>query len=59
MTNRERLEKMSDEDLADWLCKQMFADYKAPISNKILDMTRLHTVRNFLKMEYREESNDT
>lgn len=48
MTNRERLRQMTDEELAHWLCKQMWKDYHG-------DPVRFHMVRNFLKMEYKED----
>lgn len=54
MTNREHLSSLSDDDLAEWLCKQIFADYgdgKCPM----VDHARYHTVRNFLMMEYKPE----
>ncbi len=57
MTNREYLAQMSNEDLADWLCKQIFPDYRRS-HHKMLDVSRFHTIRNFLKMEYREENKD-
>ncbi len=55
MSNREWLSKMSDDDLADWFCKQMFSDYDA---DDFINVARFHTVRNFLKMEHAEEDND-
>jgi hypothetical protein len=58
MTNREWLSKMSDDDLADWLCKQMFLDYGVDGKDPLLDTTRFHTVRNFLKMEHTEEEDE-
>ena len=60
MTNREYLNQMDDDTFADWLCKQMFRDYSVDDDGKdpFLDMTRFHTVRNFLKMEHTEEDND-
>lgn len=58
MTNREYLAQMSDEDLADWLCRQMWSDYDEPKSILAINVMRFHTVRNFLMMEYREENED-
>ena len=52
MTNREWLSKMSDDELADWLCKQMFSDYD---EDDFINVSRFLTVRNFLKMEHKEE----
>lgn len=52
MTNREWLSKMSDDELADWLCKQMFSDYD---EDDLINVSRFHTVRNFLEMEHKEE----
>lgn len=51
MTNREKLSKMSDEEFAEWLCKQMWTDYKG---NNPTDIMRYHQVRNFLKAEAEE-----
>ena len=55
MTNREYLNQMDDDTFADWLCKQMFLDYSVDGKDTLLDTTRFHTVRNFLKMEHTEE----
>ena len=52
MTNREWLSKMSDDELADWLCNQMFSDYD---EDDFINVSRFLTVRNFLKMEHKEE----
>ena len=59
MTNREYLNQMDDDTFADWLCKQMFRDYSVDDDGKdpLLDMTRFHAVRNFLKMGHTEEDN--
>lgn len=51
MTNREWLNQMDDDAFADWLCKQMFADYE---EDDFINVARFQTVRNFLKMEYVE-----
>lgn len=51
MTNRQYLAGLSDDDLADWLCKQMWPAYK---QDTLLDVVRYNQVRNFLKMEYKE-----
>ncbi len=58
MSNREWLSKMNDDELADWLCKQMFPDYGVDGKDPLLDTTRFHTVRNFLKMEHTEEEDE-
>lgn len=52
MTNREWLNQMNDEELADWLCKQMFSDYD---DDDFINVARFNTVRNFLKMEHVEK----
>lgn len=54
MTNRERLNSLTDEDYAHWLCHQLWTDYDA---NDVINVIRYNQVRNFLKMEYKE--NDT
>lgn len=48
MTNREKLNAMSDEEFADWLCKQIWEDYDA---DDVINVMRYNEVRNFLKME--------
>ena len=53
MTNRERLNTLSDDDLTEWLCRQMWPYYG---EEGALDAIRFHEVRNFLKMEYEPES---
>ena len=53
MTNREKLASMSDDDLAAWLCRQMWPDFDKP---DVINMIRYHQVRNFLKMEAKEEN---
>jgi len=58
MTNREYLNQMDDDAFADWLCKQMFPDYGVDGKDPLLDTTRFHTVRNFLKMEHTEEEDE-
>ena len=58
MTNREYLNQMDDDAFADWLCKQMFPDYGVDGKDPLLDKTRFHTVRNFLKMEHTEEEDE-
>lgn len=52
MTNREKLNKMSDEEFAEWLCKRMWTDFN--IDNPE-DRKKYAQVLNFLKMEAIEE----
>ena len=58
MTNREYLESMSDDDLAEWLCKQIFgSDEEGRVKygeDPITDHIIYHQMRNFLKLEYHE-----
>lgn len=54
MTIRERLNSLTDEDYAHWLCHQLWEDYDA---DDVINVIRYNQVRNFLKMEYKE--NDT
>lgn len=50
MTNHEYLKQMPTDEFADWLCKQMWADYRN--RNEIaIDMVRFHQIRKFLLME--------
>lgn len=53
MTNREKLNSMTDEDFADWICHQLWDDYG---QDSMIDMFRYNTVRNFLKAEYEEDT---
>ena len=54
MTNRERLNSLTDEDYAHWLCRQLWEDYDA---DDVINVIRYNQVRNFLKMEYKEKDN--
>ena len=56
MTNRERLNTMTDEEYAEWLCHQLWPDYDA---DDVINVIRYNQVRNFLKMEYKEKDNGT
>ena len=58
MTNREYLNQMDEDAFVDWLCKQMFPDYGEDSKDPLLDTTRFHTVRNFLKMEHTEDTDN-
>lgn len=51
MTNREKLNSMTDEELAKWLCKQIWPDYEA---DDVINIIRYNAARNFLKLEYKE-----
>ena len=51
MTNREKLNSMTDEEFAEWLCKQIWPDYEA---DDVINVIRYNAARNFLKLEYRE-----
>ncbi len=48
MTNREKLNAMTDEELAKWLCQQVWDDYGR---DPLLSAIRFNHIRNFLKME--------
>ena len=56
MTNREYLASLSDDALAEWLCKQIFgtkAEGKLIYgTDPATDALIYHTMRNFLKLEY-------
>ena len=54
MTNREHLNALSDDDFAEWLCRQIWEQYTG---QGLTDSIRYNTVRNFLKLEYKEETN--
>ena len=51
MTNREILNHMTDDEFAEWLCKQIWSDYN---TDDCLKLIRFHMVCNFLKMEHKE-----
>lgn len=58
MTNHEYLKQMPTDEFADWLCKQVWEDYRN--RNEIaIDMVRFHQIRKFLLMEYKESKNET
>lgn len=48
-SNGDFIRSMNDDDLAEWLCRQVFDDY-GDRENSI-DIQRYHTMRNFLKNE--------
>lgn len=50
MTNAEKIRQMTDEELAEWLCKQFWDDYD---QDDVINIIRYNQVRNFLKMEYK------
>ena len=54
MTNAEKIRSMTDEELADWLCVQFWDDYDDHDKDCLITIIRYNTVRNFLKMEYKE-----
>lgn len=51
MTNAEKIKQMTDEELAEWLCKQFWDDYD---QDDVINIIRYNQVRNFLKMETKE-----
>ena len=53
MTNREYLNSLSDDDFAEWLCKQLWDGFE--LGSRFIDIMRFNEVRNFLKGEYKEE----
>lgn len=48
MTNRDKLNRMTDEEYAEWLCKRMWTDFK--MSNPE-DRKKYNQVLNFLRAE--------
>ena len=50
MTNGEYLRSLTDEALAEWLCRQLWDDYDYVTTR---DTIRYHMVRNFLKATYK------
>ena len=47
VTIRDKLNNMPDEEFAEWLCHQMWPDYK---EDDVINVIRYNSVRNFLKM---------
>ena len=47
VTIRDKLNNMSDEEFAEWLCHQMWTDYE---EDDVINVVRYNSVRNFLKM---------
>lgn len=50
----DKIRQMDEDELAEWLCKQMWQDYR---KDPILSTIRFHQVRNFLLMEVEHETN--
>ena len=53
MTNHEYLQRMPTDEFADWLCRQVWEDYRDR-NGIAIDMVRFHQIRNFLLMENTE-----
>ena len=51
-TIRSKLNSMTDDEFAEWLCHQIFPDYD---EDDVINVMRYQSVRNFLKMEIRAE----
>ena len=51
MTNREKLNSMTDEEFAEWLCGQIWPDYEA---DDVINVIRYNATCNFPKLEYKE-----
>lgn len=49
----DKIRQMDEDELAEWLCKQMWQDYR---KDPILSTIRFHQVRNFLLMEVEHEA---
>ena len=54
MTNREKLNVMSDDDFAEWLCRQFWDDFDAG-GGMMRELQRYHGIRNWLKMDVQDE----
>ncbi len=55
MTNREKLNAMTDEEFAEWLCQQVWDDYGR---DPLLSAMRFNHIRNFLKREVEHETDN-
>lgn len=53
MTNGDKIRSMNDEKLASWLCYQFWEDFD---TNDVINVVRYNQVRNYLKMEAKEEN---
>ncbi len=53
MTVGDKVRTMNDDELADWLCNQFWDDYK---TDDVINIIRYNQIRNFLKMECKDES---
>ena len=51
ITVRDKLNSMTDDEFAEWLCHQIFPDYD---EDDVINVMRYQSVRNFLKMEIRQ-----
>lgn len=52
MTNGDKIRSMNDEKLASWLCYQFWDDFD---TNDVINVVRYNQVRNYLKMEAKED----
>lgn len=52
MTNGDKIRSMNDEELAIWLCNQFWEDFD---TDDVINVVRYNQVRNYLKMEAKEE----
>lgn len=48
ITVRDKLNSMTDDEFAEWLCHQIFPDYD---EDDVINVMRYQSVRNFLKMD--------
>ena len=48
----DKIRRMDEDELAEWLCHQMWEDYG---KDMVLSMIRFHQVRNFLLMEVKHD----
>lgn len=53
MTNREYLATLSDDELAEWLCRQMWKSYTYGIGME--NLVRYRKVQEFLEDEYSDD----
>lgn len=48
----DKIRQMNEDELAEWLCRQMWQDYG---KDQMMSAIRFHQVRNFLLMEASDE----
>ena len=56
ITVRDKLNSMTDDEFAEWLCHQIFPDYE---EDDVINVMRYQSVRNYLKMDIKQTKEGT